>query len=293
MGVFLFSLASIHWASFGFLGLGALLTVGGLVFTVRRIAFPRFLELGQDAVLLPTGLLQRRTTKIYYADIEWIQEGMIQRSPQLSIGANGRTFEFNPFMLGTADFFAVIHFLNSLPAPKEKAISRQNQPIERGKYCFLCSHKGNGKIYDSRGEIVWLVQTPRFNHRRLFRLGFCRLPDFVVYDKTDKELIRIKCERRLPGARFVMLEDGAPVCRIRQRSILLNKYRMDFAGQPKWTFHMPLFTGNFKGNSEGGARIQVHLQTHYQWYVFIDSDADSLRLVAALAFIHRERLRYI
>jgi hypothetical protein len=27
--------------------------------------------------------------------------------------------------------------------------------------------------------------------------------------------------------------------------------------------------------------------------VFIDSDADSLRLVAALAFIHRERLRYI
>jgi len=117
------------------------------------------------------------------------------------------------------------------------------------------------------------------------------LPDFVVYDKTDKEFVRVKRERSFSAAQFVMLEDGMPVCGIRQRSILLNKYRLDFTGQSKWTFHMPLFSVNFRGKSETGAQIQVRLRTHNIWYVLIDSDADSPRLVVALAFIHRERLR--
>jgi hypothetical protein len=71
----------------------------------------------------------------------------------------------------------------------------------------------------------------------------------------------------------------------------MNKYRLDFMGQSKWTFKMPLFTVIFRGKSDTGAQIQARLRTHNLWYVFIDCDADNPRLVAALAFIHRERLR--
>ena len=295
MGTLLLLLAVIRRAPFGLPAVaGTLFMVGGMVLALRRIAFPRSLELGQDAILLPTGFLQRRTTRISYADIQWIQEGTIQTSPRLAIGANGRTFEFNPFMLDATGFLAVRDFLNSLPGPKENAVSFQNQPIERGKYCFQCSYEGNGTISASNGEILWHVKTQHSTKRPRYPYGWLlRLPDFVVYDKTDKELIRIKRERRLPLAQFVMIEAGVPVCTIRQRSILLNRYTLDFAGQSKWTFHMPLFTVIFRGKSETGARIQVELHTHNVWYVLIDTNADNPLLVAALAFIHRERLRCV
>ena len=53
--------------------------------------------------------------------------------------------------------------------------------------------------------------------------GLFRLADFVVYDTAGEELFRVKRERRLPMARFVVVESGSPVCTIRQRSILLNR----------------------------------------------------------------------
>jgi hypothetical protein len=272
--------------------IGTFLMLGGLGLTVRRFALPRFLELGQDAMLLPTGLFRTRIAKIAYADIESTEEFKSARTASLKLRTKGHTFEIPSIMMADmADYVAVRDFLNSLPGPKEMAASRQNQPIERGKYCFQCTYEGNGTIYDSKGEIVWQVKTQHSDNRPHYPHGFFRLPDFVVYDKTDKELIRVRLERRLPLARFVMFESGVQVCRIRQRSILLNKYGLDFADHSKWMFHMPLFSVIFRGRSETGARIRVRLRTHNLWYVLIDSDADSLRLVAALAFIHRERLR--
>jgi hypothetical protein len=217
---------------------------------------------------------------------------MLPSAAFLRIGTKGHIFEITANLFpDMADYVAVRDFLNSLPAPKEKAISRQSLPSETGKYCFQCTYEGNGEIFNSKGEILWRVKTQHFNNRARYPYGFFRLPDFVVYDKTDKEFIRIKRERSFLAAQFVMLEDGVLVCRIRQRSILLNKYRLEFADHSKWTFHMPLFTVIFRGKSETGGRIQVRLRTHNVWYVLIDPDADSPQLVAALAFIHRERLR--
>ena len=90
-----------------------------------------------------------------------------------------------------------------------------------------------------------------------------------------------------------MLEDGRPVSTIRQRSIFLNKYTMDFADGRRWTFQMPLFTVVFGGVSGSGALVRVRLETHNVWYVLIDSGVDTLHLVSSLAFIHRERLRCV
>ena len=122
--------------------------------------------------------------------------------------------------------------------------------------------------------------------------GLFHLPDFVVYDTAGRELLRIRRERRLPS-QFVVLEDGRPVSTIRQRSIFLNKYTMDFADGSRWMFHMPLYTVFFGGVSGSGASVRVLLETHNVWYVLIDSGVDTLHLVSSLAFIHRERLRCV
>jgi len=118
------------------------------------------------------------------------------------------------------------------------------------------------------------------------------LPDFVVCDKADRELFRLKLERKWSLAQFVMVENGLPICTIKQRSILRNKFTLDFANGQKWAFRMPLFTANFAGLSETGDRIHVRVRTHNIWYVLIDPKVDNPQLVAALAFIHRERLRF-
>lgn len=276
--------ARLHWilSAVGILSAGF-----ASLLAVRRLVFPKFLEIGQDTLLVPRGFSQTSIQKISYADIEdsW-ETSHGSTTVTLNLHVKGRTFEINSIMLpDTASYVAVRDFVNSRVTPKEKTA----QPIEVGKYCFKCSYEGNGEIYNSNGEIVWRVKT--LYSRPHYPYGFFRLADFVVYDKADKELLRIKRERRLPLAQFVMVENGLRVCTIRERSILLNKYTLDFTNGQRWVFRMPLFTVNFGGSSDTGATIRTRLWTHNVWYVLIDTNADSPHLVAALAFIHRERLR--
>ncbi|MCX6903488.1 MAG: hypothetical protein NTW03_08425 [Verrucomicrobia bacterium] len=52
-----------------FLGLSALLAVLALILVMRRLMFPRVLELADDAILFPHGFPRTRITRIPYADI--------------------------------------------------------------------------------------------------------------------------------------------------------------------------------------------------------------------------------
>ena len=89
-----------------------------------------------------------------------------------------------------------------------------------------------------------------------------------------------------------MLENGLPICTINQRSILRNKFTLNFTNGRKWVFKMPLFTVNFRGCSEAGEKIRVRFRSHNIWHVLIDTKADGAQLAVALAFIHRARLRF-
>jgi hypothetical protein len=254
---------------------------------VRRLLLPRFLELGQDALLLPAGFLRTRVASISYADIEQIGEVARGRMTTIKLRTKGGSFEITSILLpDMASYVAIRDFINSRVKPKEKTV----QPVEAGKYCFRCSYEGNGEIYNSNGEILWRFKT--LHRRPHYPYGLFRLPDFVVHDKADKELFRIKLERKWSLAQFVMIENDMPICTIGQRSILRNKFTLDFANGQKWIFRMPLFTVNFGGLSETGEKIRVHVRTHNIWYVLIDAKVDSPQLVAAVAFIHRERLRF-
>jgi len=50
--------------------LGVVLVASGLLLTIRRLAFKRFLILDVDAILLPTGFAGMRSTRIRYTNIE-------------------------------------------------------------------------------------------------------------------------------------------------------------------------------------------------------------------------------
>jgi len=275
-------------ASFGFgLALSFLPLLFALMGTVRRFFLPRFLELRQDTLLISTGFLQARVMTIPYADIEQTSEVKRGRMTTFYLRTKERPFEINSILLpNMVSYVAARDFINSRVAPKGKNVP----PIEAGKYCFRCSYEGNGEIYNSNGGILWRFKT--LHKRPHYPYGLFRLPDFVVHDKSDKELFRIKLERKWALAQFMMLENGLPICTINQRSILRNKFTLNFTNGQKWVFKMPLFTVNFGGRSEAGEKIHVRVRTHNVWQVLIDTKADSAQLTVALAFIHRERLRF-
>lgn len=254
---------------------------------VRRLFFPRFLELRADALLLPAGLLQANVRKISYADIEHTSEVKRGRMITMYLRTKERSFEITSILLpDLASYVAVRDFINSRVPP----VTKPAPSVEAGKYCFQCNYEGDGEIYNSIGEPVWRFRT--LHKRPHYPYGLFKLPDFVVHDNASKELFRIKLKRKWPLPHFEMIENGSLVCTLKQRSLLRNKFTLCFANGQKWTFKEPLFSVSFSGWSEAGEKIQARLWTHNVWYVLIDAKVDNPQLVASLAFIHRERLRF-
>ena len=278
-----------------YLPMGVLIGGLGLVIAARRLFSPRVLELENDALLLPTGFFRTRVERIPYDQIESLGEktlnSLIARIRIFKLFACGRLFEIVSARLRSeAEYEAIGDFLKALPGPKEKQLARESAPVVPGKYCFRCSYEGNGVIFNSRGDALWRTET-RHRGRPRYPYGLFRLPDFVVSDPAGREFVTIKRERGFIFSTCVMLENGQPVCRISQRSVLLNQYTLDFDGASKWRFQMRLFTVVFGGTSDTGATVLVRVAGHNTWFVQIDSEADNPRLAVALAFIHRERLR--
>lgn len=161
---------------------------------------------------------------------------------------------------------------------------------EGDEYGFRCTVDGNGEIYNRESRMLWRFRTLHRNGRGTFFSSFFQpLADCLFYDNSDLELLTIRCERRYPLSRFVMFESGLPVCTIQQRSLLQTKYIIEFTGGIKWTLQLPLFTVFYKVISETGSEVLIRLVRHDTWYLKVFSQSDNFRLLAALAFIHRER----
>jgi hypothetical protein len=115
-----------------------------------------------------------------------------------------------------------------------------------------------------------------------------RKPDFVLLDHEEREVLRICRTTRLPP-RFNMIQNGEVVGTIGLRSIFQNKYAINLKAGPKWTFRMPLFTVYFHGASSSNSRVWVIVgPSKMEWSLLTEAGTDDLRLLAGLAFIHRE-----
>jgi hypothetical protein len=85
--------------------LAGTLAIMALLLTVRRLSLRRFVELGPDALSLPTGLLQLGTARIQYSDITRVWEAYLPLTTVLRIATAARTFDVLSEMLPDSDSY--------------------------------------------------------------------------------------------------------------------------------------------------------------------------------------------
>ena len=167
-----------------------------------------------------------------------------------------------------------------------------NSPDDCKDYRLDSSWEGDGQILDGANKLLWRYKSVGGNIFRSSVYGFLCLPPFVVQDLEGRELLVFKRIRRFPLSVFEVKEGNHVVGTIRKQSLLFTKYLLEFESGLRCTFYMPRFAVWFHGITETGGRVLVRLWHHRVWYVRLDSSIDSFHLVAAIALIHRERLRH-
>lgn len=94
--------------------LGAGFVFLALLLTARRIASPQILELGTDALYLPYGRFQKRTSRIAYSEIQSVSEVQVSGQTFLYVTASGLRFAVMASLFPDTDtYVAVRDFLVS------------------------------------------------------------------------------------------------------------------------------------------------------------------------------------
>ena len=90
-----------------------------LLLTARRIANPRLLEMGTDALLLPHGRFQKQTCRIAYSEIQAVSEVQFSGQKFLYVTAGGLRYTITASLFPDADsYVAVRDFLVSQAPPR-------------------------------------------------------------------------------------------------------------------------------------------------------------------------------
>jgi hypothetical protein len=162
--------------------------------------------------------------------------------------------------------------------------------IKYGFQVSLASSDFPGSISGGREEnTTWLYKTEPARNAWSPR-NLLRKPAFVLRDGEAREVLRIRRCKRIPPC-FEIAQNGAVVGTIRRLGIV--SYRIDLVGGPRWLFRMPIFTHCFYARSTLDTRVWIQVfSSEMNWIALVQSQADDLRLVASLAFIHRERCAY-
>lgn len=162
-------------------------------------------------------------------------------------------------------------------------------------YRLDSSWEGDGQIIDGENEPLWRYRSVGGNIFRSQVYGFFRLPPFVVRDMEGRGLLVFKRTKRFPFSVFEITEGNHVVGTIRKQSllsVLTTKYSLEFESGLRCTLYMPRFTVWFHGIMETGGRVLIQEWHHRVWCVRFDSSTNNFHLAAAIALIHRERLRY-
>jgi hypothetical protein len=278
------------WAALIF---GIPLVLLGLIGMVERLAEIPIMEVGQNGLLLRSGILGFSRQQIAYEEIYDLREITLDGNPLLMIYTTRGQFQIYSGSLPSREIYMEIKDLvSSRMKPKQDSdFTVEEQRLIKSTYMIQCSWEGHGQL-QRYGESAFQFKTLHPNpsyHGSCY--GIFRLPEFVLYDKDDKEWLRVKRSRRFPHARFAVSKNGLPICVVKQRSVFRTKYSIEFQSSTKWLFRMPLFSMNYSGISEDGGIIHVRIRSHQLWYVRIEPDCAMPELLGVIAFLHREHLR--
>lgn len=174
--------------------------------------------------------------------------------------------------------------------PTEKDVERGAQYVIQ---VSLASSDCPGTVFagaDAGDEPTWQFKTEPPRHAWSPVNLVLGKPAFVFLDRDAREILRIRRRKRIPPS-FEILQNAAVVGEIRRLGVVT--YRINLRGGPTWSFRMAPFTQLFFAVSNGrvGAWVQVW-RSEMCWVILVRPEVDDLRLVAALAFIHRERCHY-
>lgn len=112
----------------------------------------------------------------------------------------------------------------------------------------------------------------------------------MVLDREAGEILRIRRRKRIPPC-FEIIRNAEVVGEIWRLGVVT--YRIELVAGPIWTFRMPPFRQLFFATSNANTRIWARVVfLEMTWIALVPPEADDPRLVAALAFIHRERCVY-
>ena len=119
--------------------------------------------------------------------------------------------------------------------------------------------------------------------RLVFASGTAR-----AIDDRDVEQGRIAYKGILPGVRFAMQRNGAPVWTLTVRSFVRKRHQLRMFDGANWVFDTPFFwwqhlTGRLDGQP---ALIGKVGPTKRSWGFMVDPRRDSHDLLAAVGFMH-------
>lgn len=115
-----------------------------------------------------------------------------------------------------------------------------------------------------------------------------RKRQFAVIDAAGNTILQIRRDKLFPPL-FSLIADDEVIGTMASRPVMRNRYVVTFATGETWAFHPKLFTAYFPGESADGKKLWVTVgPSKREWSLLIQPGADDPRLVAALAFMHRE-----
>jgi hypothetical protein len=112
-----------------------------------------------------------------------------------------------------------------------------------------------------------------------------------VLDAGGREQGIIRSEGLVPGVRYAMRREGELVWMLSVRSIVRKGHALELANGDSWTFDTPFFWWqNLTGTAFGAPRLLGGLvvPTKRVWAMWIEPGRDTIELLAAVAFMHRQ-----
>ncbi len=115
-------------------------------------------------------------------------------------------------------------------------------------------------------------------------------PRMRVLDADGREEGIIRPEGLVPGVRYAMRRDGGLVWTLSVRSIVRKRHALKLANNDLWTFHTPFFWWyHLMGTTLGVPRLVGTVGPGlWVWQMWIEPGRDTIDLLAAVAFMHRQ-----
>jgi hypothetical protein len=115
-------------------------------------------------------------------------------------------------------------------------------------------------------------------------------PRLRVLDAGGREEGTIDRDGLVPGVRYAMRRDGRLVWMLSVRSLVRRRHALELAHGDPWTFDTPFFWWqHLTGTALGDPKLLGGLgQGGWIWTMAIEPGRDTIELLAAVAFMHRQ-----